>query len=94
VASRLEGIQDVITEDHNGHLVESRNPWAFSEAIMPYYHDRPRLATAAEKAVTYTASTFGWNAVADRYTTTLYDIADLPYPTAHQPAFNFATARR
>lgn len=67
IAARLEGIQDVITEGVNGHLVESGNAWAFSEAIIPYYHDRAALEAAAQQAARHTAETFSWAAVADRY---------------------------
>ena len=67
IAARLEGIQDVITEGENGHLVESGNAWAFSEAIMPFYHNRPALDAASQRAARHTAETFSWPAVADRY---------------------------
>ena len=67
IAARLEGIQDVITEGVNGHLVESGNAWAFSETIIPYYHDRAALDAAARQAARHTAETFSWAAVADRY---------------------------
>ncbi len=71
IASRLEGIQDVITEDENGLLLESGKAWAFSEAIMAYYHDRPALDAASQRAARHTAETFGWAAVADRYVKTM-----------------------
>ncbi len=67
VAARLEGIQDVITEGVNGHLVESGNAWAFSEAVIPYYHDRAALEAAARQAARHTTETFSWPAVAARY---------------------------
>jgi len=67
IASRLEGIQDVITEGENGHLVESGHAWAFSEAIMAYYHNRPTLDVAARRARRHTEQTFGWSAVAGRH---------------------------
>ena len=67
IASRLEGIQDVITEGENGLLVESGNAWAFSEAIMSFYHDREALDAASQRAARHTAETFSWPAVADRY---------------------------
>lgn len=78
VASRLEGIQDVVTEDANGHLVPSGDAWAFSEAIMAYYHNRSALTEASQRAVHFTAATFNWNAIADRYVDTLRAL--LPEP--------------
>ncbi len=71
IASRLEGIQDVITDSANGHLVESGNAWAFSEAINPYYHDRAALEAAAGRAARHTAETCSWPAVARRYAETM-----------------------
>jgi len=71
IAARLEGIRDVITEGENGLLLESGNAWAFSEAIMAYYHDRPALEAASQRAARHTAETFSWAAVADRYVKTM-----------------------
>ncbi len=71
IAARLEGIQDVITEGENGLLLESGNAWAFSEAIMAYYHDRPALEAASQRAARHTAETFSWAAIADRYVQTM-----------------------
>lgn len=71
VAARLEGIQDVITEGANGHLVESGDAQAFSAAIMPYYHDRASLNAASIRAARHTADTFSWAAVAGRYVETI-----------------------
>ncbi len=71
IASRLEGIQDVITEGANGHLVESGDAWGFSEAIMRYYHNRPAMQAASLRAAEHTAQTFCWEAIADRHVQTL-----------------------
>lgn len=67
IASRLEGIKDVITEGKNGHFVESGDADGFRDAIFTYYEDRARLATASQQAAQYTATTFGWEAVAKQY---------------------------
>ena len=67
IGSRLEGITDVIEEDENGHLVPSGDAWAFSEAIMGYYHDTKALMSARERAADYVATHFGWKAVAATY---------------------------
>lgn len=67
VAARLEGIQDVITEGINGHLVESGDAQGFIDAILRY-HDAPdRLRTASARACRHTVDTFSWRAVANRY---------------------------
>ncbi len=67
IAAGLEGIRDVITEGVNGHLVESGDAWAFSEAIMQYYHNRPALDVAAHRAAAHIARNFCWSAIADRH---------------------------
>ena len=71
IASRLEGITDVIREGENGHLLASGDAWGFSEAIMRYYHDGAGLSEARERASRYVADHFSWHAVADRYVTAL-----------------------
>lgn len=71
VASRLEGIQDVVTNGVNGQLVEPEDPEAFAEAIRVYCDHPERLEPDAERAATHVAHTFGWRAVADQYVETL-----------------------
>ena len=87
IASRLEGIRDVITEGENGHMVESGDAWAFSEAIMAYYHNRPAMREAALHAARHTARLFCWAAVAERYVKTLRAL--LPH-TPSDPVAPFA----
>jgi phosphatidylinositol alpha-1,6-mannosyltransferase len=67
VAARLEGIQDVVTEGVNGHLVEPESPTAFADAILHYHHAPDRLAARSKQAAEHTLSTFGWPAVAETY---------------------------
>lgn len=71
VASRLEGIQDVVTNGVNGQLVEPEDPEAFAEAIRVYCDHPERLQPDAERAATHVAHAFGWCAVADQYVETL-----------------------
>ena len=75
VAARLEGIQDVIEEEQNGHLVPTQDPGAFREAILHYYNDRPALVEASRRAARYTDETFSWEAVAGRYVDVLSSLA-------------------
>lgn len=67
VASRLEGIQDVILEGANGHFIESGNAWDFSEAISRYVYDTSSLERASAKALDYVRSNFSWESVAAQY---------------------------
>lgn len=74
VAAQLEGIQDVITEGANGHLVASTDPEAFADAIRRYRNDAPALEAASERAREHTQATFGWPAVADTYCSVLQTV--------------------
>ena len=74
IAAELEGIQDVITDGVNGHLVPPETPEAFVEAIEQYRGDPDPLDAAAERAIEHTQSTFGWEAVADTYLSALHTV--------------------
>lgn len=67
IASRLEGIRDVITEGVNGHLVSPQDPDAFVDAIVQYRDHPKALDAAARRTRRHTEDTFGWSAVADTY---------------------------
>ncbi len=67
VASRLEGIQDVITEGQNGHYVESGDAEGFINAILAYHNKPADIAAASQRAYDHTANTFGWETVAGQY---------------------------
>jgi phosphatidylinositol alpha-1,6-mannosyltransferase len=67
LAAELEGISDVIAEGENGHLVASRDAAAFTDAILRYRGDRAALAAASRAAALYTARTFSWAGVAQRF---------------------------
>ena len=74
IAARLEGIQDVVEEGRNGHLVEPGNPEAFVRAIRPYLEDRSALDSASDRAETYTREHYTWNRIADQYCTVLRSV--------------------
>jgi phosphatidylinositol alpha-1,6-mannosyltransferase len=67
VASRLEGITEVVTEGQKGQLVESGDAEGFRRAIMQYHENPAGLASASERARLHTLSHFGWDRVIDRY---------------------------
>ena len=74
IASRLEGIQDVIKEHQNGHFVESGDTAGFVRAILAYHKDREALAQLSARASSYTRNTFGWPSVARQYVNVLKTI--------------------
>jgi phosphatidylinositol alpha-1,6-mannosyltransferase len=82
IAARLEGIQDVIAEGENGHLVEPEQPEAFVAAIRRYYDDPAQLAPAARRAAAYTTNRFGWASVADTYLSVLRTLDETGAPPA------------
>ncbi len=67
IASKLEGIADVVTEGENGHLAATGSVNDFRDAVMLYYNDPKVLAAAAARAVAHTVLKFGWSGVTDRY---------------------------
>lgn len=81
VAARLEGIQDVITDGVNGHLVPPKDPDAFVEAITAYRGNPEALDSAAQRARRHTEATFGWSAVADTYLSVLQTLHTEGVPT-------------
>ena len=67
IASHLEGIEDVICEGENGHLVPSGDPQAFAAAILRYDRDRDVLREASLRARRYVRDAFSWSVIADQY---------------------------
>ncbi|HEX8905754.1 MAG TPA: glycosyltransferase family 4 protein [Longimicrobiaceae bacterium] len=67
LAADLEGISDVIREGENGHLVPSRDAAAFAQAVLRYRDDPARLAAASRSAARFTARTYSWEGIAERF---------------------------
>jgi len=90
IAAEIDGIQDVLTEGINGHLVPPEDADAFVKAIGRYRGRSQALDAAADRARRHTESTFGWSAVADTYLSVLRSVhADgrpAPPPT-EEPVF-------
>lgn len=80
IAARLEGIQDVVREGENGHLVDPGNAGAYVEAVRPYLEDPHALDAASERAERYTREHFSWNRISDLYVDTLRSVATEPVP--------------
>ncbi len=74
IAARLEGIQDVIAEDRNGHLVTSGDAEAFVHLIERYDRDRTALAAMAGRARAHVLANFTWPVIADRYADCLHKL--------------------
>jgi phosphatidylinositol alpha-1,6-mannosyltransferase len=76
VAADLEGIRDVVREGENGHLLPSGDADAFVGTIVRYGRRRTELAAASRAAAHFTARTFGWGAIAQRYVEALRQVVD------------------
>lgn len=74
IASRLEGIQDVVTDGVNGHLVDVSDASSFADAIRRYHSDREALQAASQQAVEHVESTFGWRTRAEQYVQSLSEL--------------------
>lgn len=83
VASRLEGIQDVIIEGANGHFIETGDAWEFSETILRYVDNPTDLERASARALRHVNENFSWTSVASRYADTL---AERAVPAYSRPA--------
>jgi phosphatidylinositol alpha-1,6-mannosyltransferase len=70
IAANLEGIQDVITDGVNGHLVTSGDPVGFAEAILNY-PVTPKVRACTRE---HTAANFGWPNVAELYVKKLREL--------------------
>jgi phosphatidylinositol alpha-1,6-mannosyltransferase len=87
VAADLEGISDVVREGENGHLAPSRDAGAFAAAVLRHRGDREALAAASRSAARYTARTYSWTGVAERFVEVFREriggpAAPLPIPAA------------
>ncbi len=71
IAAGIEGILDVVSPGENGVLVESGDAQGFADAILSFDRDRSKLAQLSANATRYTAESFSWPSVAERYLETL-----------------------
>lgn len=93
IASRLEGIQDVITPGVNGHLVTPEHPDAFADVIRSYVGAPERLQETSAQARQHTVDTFGWDAVAETYVKHLRHLDATGRPSPQEAAPSWADAR-
>ena len=67
VAARIEGLQDAISEENNGFLLEPGNADAWQRQITDLLHDPARLQQAGTRARAYTQQNYAWELIAGRY---------------------------
>lgn len=82
IASRLEGIRDVITEGKNGHLVDTEVPGAFVDQIRYYANHRDHLRQLSDRTHQFTREQFSWTAIANQYVEVLTQYEAKPTPAA------------
>ncbi|QQS20527.1 MAG: glycosyltransferase family 4 protein [Candidatus Moraniibacteriota bacterium] len=73
VASRLEGLQDAISDQENGFLVEPEDPNAWREALTPLLEDESFRKACGERARTFVLRSFDWSVISERYITLIHE---------------------
>ncbi len=71
IASRIEGIQDVITEGVNGHCADALDANGFADIINLYAEAPGSLDKMSGTARCHTIENFSWPAVCEQIVTTL-----------------------
>lgn len=71
VASRLEGLQEAITDGENGTLVEPENAEAFLGAILSFMEDGADRKAFGTRAAAFTRRHYHWDAISDQYIETI-----------------------
>ncbi len=71
IASRLEGIRDVIEDGENGVLVKAKDSRHFADSLIHFYRNREHLEETSRRAYVYTADRFSWGGVCEMYVNTL-----------------------
>lgn len=71
VASRLEGLQEAITDGENGKLVEPENAEAFLDAILSFMENDADRKAFGTRAAAYTQEHYHWDAISDQYIETI-----------------------
>jgi glycosyltransferase involved in cell wall biosynthesis len=71
VASRIDGMSDLVDDGVNGVLVPPQNVAALREGILAYLHDPSRSAAAGRASRARAVAEFSWDAIARR-TLTFY----------------------
>jgi len=76
IASRIEGIQDVITNGVNGYCVNPLDAGGFAEAINCYAAAPDSLANLSQSTRSHTVDTFAWPGVCGQIVATLKKVID------------------
>jgi len=71
IASRIEGIQDVITDGINGHCAIALDANRFADTINLYAEAPGSLDKMSETARSHTVEKFAWSTVCAQIVTTL-----------------------
>lgn len=74
VVSRLEGLQEAVSDGENGLFAEPENAADFIEKITWLLADDARRTEFGEKARAYTLEHYSWDKLADRYLDVLQTI--------------------
>ena len=75
VAARLEGIREVITPGKNGYFVETGDVAGYVSRLNSLDSDREALNELSVSSNAHVSSTFGWDAVAQKYINLLHSLS-------------------
>jgi L-malate glycosyltransferase len=76
VASDISGINEVISNNVNGVLVESENSEKFIEAVNELLEDEDKIKRITEKAYDFILKNFTWNTLFPKYRQFYLDLAE------------------
>ena len=76
IASRIEGIADVITDGKNGFGMAAQDAGAFAQKINMFARDRAQLDALGVSAREHTLNTFTWPEIAGRVAATARLVVD------------------
>lgn len=71
IASKIEGLQDAISDGNNGFLIESENIEAYSHKIIELLKDTEYRRTFGKQARQYVIDHFRWEIIAQHYLDTI-----------------------
>lgn len=73
VVSRLEGLQESVTDGENGFLVEPENPLAYQKKIEELLSERVDRQAIGARAARFTQDHFAWSVISSKYVDLLGD---------------------
>ncbi len=84
IGSRVSGIEEVVTDNYNGLLIEPDDADALTNALKTVIEDRDKTFALGQAARELVEKQYSWDLIADVYMDLLCDVAGLDTPSAAQ----------